>query len=172
MSWQPKHYANAELIAWWEERKIEFAPENGNAVYDNFPDLPSRDNKASQHYTPTDLHYNDCEITVGSGQGSDARTVVRDCQRILGPRPDAVINMTLSLESPTCPKDREVGIAPVEKAPPENSTHVEVLRNSHANASGPPLGSLKSARQVLRLKLRESRRKRWRSIRIPSPPAD
>jgi hypothetical protein len=51
ISWQPKHYANAALIAWWEEHKMESALENGNAERDNVPGLWSEDNKASQHYT-------------------------------------------------------------------------------------------------------------------------
>jgi hypothetical protein len=51
ISWQPKHYANAALIAWWEEHKMGSALENGTAECDNVPDLSSEDNKASQHYT-------------------------------------------------------------------------------------------------------------------------
>jgi hypothetical protein len=51
VSWQPKHYANAALIAWWEEHKMESALENGNSERDNVPDLSSEDNKASQHHT-------------------------------------------------------------------------------------------------------------------------
>jgi len=56
ISWQPKHYANAALIAWWEERKIGGALEDGNAERDNVPDLPSEDNEASKHYTPVENH--------------------------------------------------------------------------------------------------------------------
>jgi hypothetical protein len=47
--WQPKHYANAALIAWWEVRKMEIALENGNAERDGVPEVPSEDNKASEH---------------------------------------------------------------------------------------------------------------------------
>jgi hypothetical protein len=54
ISWQPKHYANAALVAWWEERKMETALGNGNAERDNVPDLPSEDNEASQHYMPVE----------------------------------------------------------------------------------------------------------------------
>jgi hypothetical protein len=56
ISWQPKHYANAALIAWWEERKMEMALENGNAERDNVPDLPSEDDEASEHYNPVENH--------------------------------------------------------------------------------------------------------------------
>jgi hypothetical protein len=41
ISWQPKHYTNAALTAWWEERKSDIALENGNAKRDYVPDLPS-----------------------------------------------------------------------------------------------------------------------------------
>jgi hypothetical protein len=44
ISWQPKHYANAALIAWWEERKMEIAIEKGDTKRDNVPDLSSEDN--------------------------------------------------------------------------------------------------------------------------------
>lgn len=56
ISWQPKHYANAALVAWWEQRRMENALENGNAERDNVPDLPSEDNEASQHYTPVESY--------------------------------------------------------------------------------------------------------------------
>jgi hypothetical protein len=56
ISWQPKHYANAALIAWWEERKMEIALGNGNAERDNVPDLPSEDGEASEHYNPVENH--------------------------------------------------------------------------------------------------------------------
>jgi hypothetical protein len=56
ISWQPKHYANAALIAWWEDRKMEIALENGNAERDNVPDLPSEDNEVSQHYIPVESY--------------------------------------------------------------------------------------------------------------------
>ena len=56
ISWQPKHYANAALIAWWEERKMEMALGNGNAERDNIPDLPSEDDEASEHYNPVENH--------------------------------------------------------------------------------------------------------------------
>jgi len=83
----------------------------------------------------------------------------------------------LSPEIPARPNGGNDGIASVvrkerNKGPPESSAHVGVLGDGHANVSGAPLGTLKSARQMLRLKLRESRRKRWRSTRILSPPAD
>jgi hypothetical protein len=66
ISWQPKCNANEALIAWWEERKIGTALEDGNAKRDNVRDLLSEDNEASQHYTPVDLHSNDCDAMVGS----------------------------------------------------------------------------------------------------------
>jgi hypothetical protein len=168
-SWQPKCNANEALIAWWEE--------DCNAERDNVRDLLSEDNEASQHYTPVDLHSNGCDAMVGSKQSSGARTIVRDSQRMLYQRPDTGINTILSPEIPARPNGWNDGIAPVarkerNKAPPENSPHVGVLRDGHANVSGAPLGRLKSARQKLRLELRESRRKRWRSIRILSLPAD
>jgi hypothetical protein len=177
ISWQPKHHANAALVAWWEERKMEMALENGNAERDNVPYLPSEDNEASQHYMPVDLHSNGCDAMVGSKQSSGARTVVRDSQRMLCPCPDTGINTILSPEIPARPNggnDVIISVARKErnKAPPENSPHVGVLRDGHANVSGAPLGRLKSARQKLRLELRESRRKRWRSTRILTPPAD
>jgi hypothetical protein len=177
ISWQPKHYANAALIAWWEERKIGGALEDGNAERDNVPDLPSEDNEASEHYTPVDLHSNGCDAMVGSKQSSGARTIVRDSQRMLYQRPDTGINTVLSPEIHARPNGGNDGIASVarkerNKAPPEDMPHVEVLRDGHANVSGAPLGRLKSARQMLRLKLHESRRKRLRSTRILSPPAD
>jgi hypothetical protein len=56
ISWQPKHYANAALVAWWEERKMEMAPGNGNAERDNIPDLLSEDDEASEHYNPVENH--------------------------------------------------------------------------------------------------------------------
>ena len=56
ISWQPKHYANAALIAWWEEHKMEMALDNGNAGRANVPDLPSEDNEASEHYNPVKNH--------------------------------------------------------------------------------------------------------------------
>jgi hypothetical protein len=174
ISWQPKHYANVALIAWWEERKMEMALENGNAERDNVSDLPSEGNKASQHYTPVDLHSNGCDTMLSSKQSSGARTVVRDSQRMLRPCPDTGINTILSTEIPARPNGGNDGITSVarkerNKAPPENSAHVGALRDGHANVSGAPLGRLKSARQMLRLKLREKRR---RSTRILSPPAD
>ena len=177
ISWQPKHYANAALVAWWEERKIGSALEDNNAERDNVRDLLSEDNEASQHYTPVDLHSNGCDAMVGSRQSSGARTIVRDSQRTLCPCPDTGISTILSPEIPARPNGRNDGIASVarkerNKAPPENSAHVGALRDGHANVSGALLGRLKSARQMLRLELRESRRKRWRSIRILSPPAD
>jgi len=54
--WQPKHYANAALVAWWEERKMEMALGNGNAERDDFLDLPSEDDEASEHYNPVKNH--------------------------------------------------------------------------------------------------------------------
>jgi hypothetical protein len=177
ISWQPKCNANEALIAWWEERKIGSALEDGNAERDNVRDLLSEDNEASQHYTPMDLHSNGCDAMVGSRQSSGARTIIRDSQRTLCPCPDTGINTILSPEIPARPNGRNDGIASVarkerNKAPPENSAHVGALRDGHANVSGAFLGRLKSARQMLRLKLSESRRKRWRSTRILSPPAD
>jgi hypothetical protein len=177
ISWQPKHYANAALIAWWEEHKMEMALDNGNAGRANVPDLPSEDNEDSEHYTPVDLHSNGCDAMVGSKQSSGARTIVRDSQGMLCPCPDTGINTILSPEIPARPHGRNDGIASVarkerNKAPPENPAHVGALCDGHANVSGALLGRLKSARQMLRLKLRESRRKRWRSTRILSPPAD
>jgi hypothetical protein len=56
ISWQPKHYANVALIAWWEERKMDVALENGNAERDNVPDLLSEDNESSEHYNPVENH--------------------------------------------------------------------------------------------------------------------
>ena len=177
ISWQPKCNANEALIVWWEERKIGSALEDNNAERDNVRDLLSEDNEASQHYTPVDLHSNGCDAMVGSRQSSGARTIVRDSQRTLCPCPDTGINTVLSPEIPARPNGRNDGIASVarkerSKAPPENSAHVGALRDGHANVSGALLGRLKSARQMLRLKLSESRRKRWRSTRILSPPAD
>ena len=177
ISWQPKCNANEALIAWWEERKIGSALEDNNAERDNVRDLLSEDNEASQHYTPVDLHSNGCDAMVGSRQSSGARTIVRDSQRTLCPCPDTGISTILSPEIPARPNGRNDGIASVarkerNKAPPENSAHVGALRDGHANVSGALLGRLKSARQMLRLKLSESRRKRWRSTRILSPPAD
>ena len=52
ISWQAKHYANAALIAWWEERKIGSALEDGNAERDNVRDLPLEVDEASEHYNP------------------------------------------------------------------------------------------------------------------------
>ena len=177
ISWQPKHYANAALIEWWEERKMEITLENSNAERDNVPDLSSEDNKASQHYTSVDLHSDGCDAMVGLKQSSGPRTIVRDSQRMFCPCPDTGINTILSPEIPARPNGRNDGIASVarkerNKAPPENSARVGALRDGHANVSGALLGRLKSARQRLRLKLSESRRKRWRSTRILSPPAD
>ena len=177
ISWQPKCNANEALIAWWEERKIGSALEDNNAERDNVRDLLSEDNEASQHYTPVDLHSNGCDAMVGSRQSSGAHTIVRDSQRTLCPCLDTGINTILSPEIPARPNGRNDGIASVarkerSKAPPENSAHVGALRDGHANVSGALLGRLKSARQMLRLKLSESRRKRWRSTRILSPPAD
>jgi hypothetical protein len=124
-----------------------------------------------------DLHSNGCDAMVGSKQSSGARTIVRDIQRMLYQRPDTGINTILSPEIPAHPNGGNDGIASVvrkerNKAPPENSAHVGVLRDGHANVSGAPLGRLKSARQTLRSKKRESRRTRWRNTRILSPPAD
>jgi len=56
ISWQPKHYANAALVAWWEERKMEMALGNGNAERDNVPDLPLEVDEASEHYNPVENH--------------------------------------------------------------------------------------------------------------------
>jgi hypothetical protein len=177
ISWQPKCNANEALITWWEERKIGSALEDGDAERDNVRDLLSEDNEASQHYNSVDLHSNDCDAMVGSKQSSGARTIVRDSQRMLYQRPDTGINTILSPEIPARLNGGNDGTASLirrerNKAPPEDSAHVGVLRDGHANVSGAPLGRLKSARQILRLKLRESRRKRWRSTRILSPPAD
>lgn len=177
ISWQPKCNANEALIAWWEERKIGSALEDGNAERDNVRDLLSEDNEASQHYISVDLHSNGCDVMVGSKQSSGARTIVRDSQRMSSPCPDTGINTILPPESPARPNGGNDGIASVvrkerNKGPPENSAHVGVLGDGHANVSGAPLGRLKSARQMLRLKLHESRRKRSRSTRILSPPAD
>jgi hypothetical protein len=177
ISWQPKCNANEALIVWWKERKIGSALKDGNAEHDNVRDLLSESNEASQHYTPVDLHSNGCDAMVGSEQSSGARTVVRDSQRMLYHRPDTGINTILSPEIPARPNGGNDGTASVvrkerNKAPPESSAHVGALGDGYANVSGAPLGRLKSARQMLRLKLRESRRKRWRSIRILSPPAD
>jgi hypothetical protein len=93
---------------------------------------------------------------------------------MLCPCPDTGINTILLTEIPARPNSGNDGIASAarkerNKAPPENSPHVRVLRDSYANVSGAPLGRLKSARQMLRLKLCEKRR---RSTRILSPPAD
>ena len=148
--------------------------EDNNAERNNVRDLLSEDNKASQHYTPVDLQSNGCDTMSGSKQCSGARTVVRDSQRMLCPCPDTGINTILSTEIPARPNGGNGGIVSAarkerNKAPPENSHHVGVLRDSHANVSGAPLGRLKSARQMLRLKLRERRR---RSTRILSHPAD
>jgi hypothetical protein len=174
ISWQPKCNANEALIAWWEERKIGGALEDGNAEHDNVRDLRSEDNEASQHYMSVDLQSNGCDAIVGSKQSSGACTIVRDSQRTLYQRPDTSINTILSPEIPACPNGRNDGTASLvrrkrNKAPLEDSAHVGVLRDGHANVSGAPLGRLKSARQMLRLKLRKSRRKRWRSTRILSP---
>jgi hypothetical protein len=56
ISWHPKHYANAALIAWWEERKTEITRENSNAERDNVAELSSEDNDASQRYTRVENH--------------------------------------------------------------------------------------------------------------------
>jgi hypothetical protein len=93
---------------------------------------------------------------------------------MLCPCPDTGINTILSLESPARPDGGNDGTASLirrerNKAPPEDLAHVGVSRDGHANVSGAPLGRLKSARQMLRLKLRKSRRKRWQSTRILSP---
>jgi hypothetical protein len=138
ISWQPKCNANEALIAWWEERKIGSALEDNNAERDNVQDLLSEDNEASQHYTPVDLHSNGCDAMVGSKQSSGARTVVRDSQRMLCPCPDTGINTVLSPESPARPNggnDRTASLIRRErnKAPLEDSAHVGVSRDSHAN---------------------------------------
>ena len=156
---------------------MEMALENVDTGRDNVPNLPSQGNEASQHYIPVDLHSNDCNAMVVSKQSSRARTIVRDSQRTLYPFPDTGINTVLSPEIPARPNGGNDGIASVarkerNKAPPENPARVGALRDGHANVSGAVLGRLKSARHMLRLELRESRRKRWRSIRILSPPAD
>jgi hypothetical protein len=65
ISWQPKHYRNAALIAWWEERKMEIALENGNAERDNVRDLPSEDNEASLHYVPEEIYGRPQKIVTG-----------------------------------------------------------------------------------------------------------
>jgi len=93
---------------------------------------------------------------------------------MLCPCPDTGINTILSAKNPARPNGGNDGIASAARkerneAPPENSHHVGVLRDSHADVLGAPLGRLKSARQMLRLKLREKRR---RSTRILSHPAD
>jgi hypothetical protein len=124
-----------------------------------------------------DLYSNGCDEMVGSKQSSGARTIVRDSQRMLYQRPDTGINSIMSPEIPARPNSGNDGVASVarkekNKAPQENSPHVGVLCDSHASELGAPLGWLKIARQMLRLKLRESRRKRRRSTRISSPPAD
>jgi hypothetical protein len=62
---------------------MEISLENGNAKRDNVPDLPLENNKASQHYSPVDLHSNGCDAMLGSKQRSGARTTVRDSQRML-----------------------------------------------------------------------------------------
>jgi hypothetical protein len=111
ISWQPKHYANAALIAWWEERKMELVLENGNAERDNVPDLPSEDDEASEHYMPVDLHSNGCDAMVGSKQSSGAHTIVRDSQRMLYQRPDTGINTVLSPEIPARPNGGNDGTA-------------------------------------------------------------
>jgi hypothetical protein len=177
ISLQPKCNANEALIARWEERKIGSALENGNAKRDHVRDLLSEDNDAGQHYTSIDLHSNGCDAMVGSKQSSGARTIVRDSQRTLCLCPDKGINTILSPEIPARPHSGNDGIASIarkerNKAPLENSAHVGVLGDSHANVLGAPLGRLHSARQMLRLKLRKSRRKRLRSTLILSPPAD
>jgi hypothetical protein len=138
---------------------MDIALENGNAERDNVRDLLSEDNEASQHYTPVDLHSNGCDAMVGPKQSSGARTIVRDSQRMLCPCPDTGINTILSPEIPARPNGRNDGIASVarkerNKAPPENSAHVGALRDGHVNVSGALLGRLKSARQMLRLKLK------------------
>ena len=138
---------------------MDVALENGNAERDNVPYLPSEDNEASQHYMPVDSHSNGCDAMVGSKQSSGARTIVRDSQRMLCPCPDTGINTILSPEIPARPNGGNDGVASVvrkerNKAPPENSAHVGVLGDGHANVSGPPLGRLKRARQMLRLKPR------------------
>jgi hypothetical protein len=155
ISWQPKHYANAALVAWWEDRKIGSALEDGNAERDNVRDLLSEDNEASQHYMSVDLHSNGCDAMVGSKQSSGARTIVRDSRRMLWPCPGTGINTILSSEITARPNGRNDGIASVvrkerNKAPPESSAHVGALGDGHANVSGAPLGRLKSARQMLR----------------------
>jgi hypothetical protein len=177
ISWQPKCNANKALIAWWEERKIGSALEDGNAERDNVRDLLSENNEASQHYTPVDLQSNDRDAMVGPKQSSGAHTIIRDSQKMSCHCPDTGINSILSPEIPARPNGRKDGVASVEreernKAPPKNSPYVGVLCDGHASVSGAPSGELKSARQMLRLKLRESRRKRWRSTRILSPPTD
>jgi hypothetical protein len=141
ISWQPKCNANEALIAWWEERKIGSALEDGNAERDNVPDLLSEDNEASQHYISVDLHSNGCDVMVGSKQSSGARTIVRDSQRMLSPCQDTGINTILPPESPARPNGGNDRIASVvrkerNKGPPENSAHVGVLGDGHANVSG------------------------------------
>lgn len=90
---------------------------------------------------------------------------------------DTGINSILSPEIPALLNGGNDGVASVarrerNKAPLENSPHVGVLCDGHASVSGAPLGRLRIARQMLRLKLRESRRKRRRSTGILFPPAD
>jgi hypothetical protein len=114
---------------------------------------------------------------VGSKQSSGPRTIVRDNQRMLCPCPDTGINTILSPEIPACPNGGNDGIASLvrkerNKALLENLAHVGVLGDGQANVSGAPLGRLKSARKMLRLKLHESRRKRWQSTCILFLPAD
>jgi hypothetical protein len=65
ISWQPKYYANAALIAWWEERKMDIALENGNAERDNVPGLPSEDNEASLHYVPEESYGRPQKLVTG-----------------------------------------------------------------------------------------------------------
>jgi hypothetical protein len=59
-----------------------------------------------------------------------------------------------------------------DKATPKNTDYNGASHDSDTDTLGAPLGKLKSARGILRSKLLESREKRRRSNRIPSPPAD
>jgi hypothetical protein len=133
ISWQPKHYANAALVADWEERKRASGHENDNAELDNDSDLTSGDNGTSQRCGS--VEYDDHL----QNSGTDLRSLnqyVPESGSLEQQSVDLVNEKTSDgLEEPLgdTPPKTESTIAPgISKIPtPDRSVPVAIMYDNH-----------------------------------------
>jgi hypothetical protein len=168
ISWQPKHYANAALIAWLEERKMEIGLENGNAERDSVPNLLSEDNKASQHYTPVERGGRPQEFIMGlllleqydtKSEGFQQYTVYLVEKRTLDGSEEPLENTLLEATSTIIPEIFNIPMPEINVTVSQMYDHhrPRELRDSSRVASNNPAGVSSSPRFKVNVTVREER---------------